>query len=137
MQVRSNDPLMVRIAELGVGPAEVGRARRELSRRLLGWGVVGQEAHDALLLTNELVTNAIRHAEAPVVLSAGVLSSGRLRIEVHDGSETLAVRRDPGHDDVDGRGLLMVEAVAESWGCGARDGGKHVWFQLAVPHPVL
>lgn len=58
-----------------------------------------------------------------------------LRVEVHD---SLARRpgprvpEQPGEHGTSGRGLLLVEALADSWGVHARDTGKVVWFELDV-----
>lgn len=125
-----NHPV-ARIALLGDGPTEVGRARRELARNLDEWGVAGDNAAVAILLTNELVTNAIKHGIGPVTLCAGVVdASGCLRIEVHDCSPVAVAPRDADDDDVDGRGLLLVDVLATTWGCGPEDPGKNVWFEL-------
>jgi anti-sigma regulatory factor (Ser/Thr protein kinase) len=117
------------IAELGYGHREVGRARRVLTRALDSWGVGNPTSEVAVLLTSELVTNAIRHGLAPVRLRAGLARPG-LRVEVEDdGSGTVATRRSE-IDDVDGRGLQIVAFLADRWGCGPASGGKRVWFEL-------
>jgi anti-sigma regulatory factor (Ser/Thr protein kinase) len=117
------------IAELGSGPREVGRARRVLARTLRGWGVDGAHAEVAVLLTSELVTNAIRHGAAPVRLRAGLEGRG-LRVEVDDEAAGRVRPRRPGHEDVDGRGLHLVDSLADRWGCRRVDGGKRIWFEL-------
>ena len=124
------------IAELGPGPREVSRARRALARALEGWGWRGESADVAILLASELLTNAVRHAGAPVRLSAGVEPlGGLLRVEVHDEVvEGVSVRRASG-DDEDGRGLQLVDVLAHQWGWRAvATGGKRVWFELDRGH---
>lgn len=124
------------IAELGSGPREVSRARRALARALDSWGWQGESADIAILLTSELLTNAVRHAGAPVLLSAGVEPlGGMLRVEVHDEIlDGVSVRRASG-DDEDGRGLQLVDVLARRWGWRAGPtGGKRVWFELDRSH---
>lgn len=117
------------IAELGTGPREVGRARRILARALSTWGIDGEPAEVAVLLTSELVTNAIRHGSGPVRVRAGV-DDRRLRVEVDDDAGgTLSPRR-AAPTDVDGRGLHLVETLSDRWGYRTADGGKRVWFEL-------
>ncbi len=120
------------IAELGSGPREVGRARRALTRALRGWGWSGEAVEVAVLLTSELVTNAIRHGAAPVRLSAGLLHAVVLRVEVQDPTDhAVGVRTTTTVDDEDGRGLQLVEVLSSSWGWKpVSSGGKRVWFEL-------
>lgn len=93
-------------------------------------------AHTAILLTSELVTNAITHGESPVTVA--VSWSGRaLRIEVHDRSRFMPAPW-PVIDRVDaetGRGLLLVDTLASDWGFYRTPGGKAVYFTLDCdPH---
>jgi anti-sigma regulatory factor (Ser/Thr protein kinase) len=120
------------IAELGSGPREVGRARRVLARALQGWGIDGEDAEVAVLLASELVTNAIRHGVAPVRVRAGMGRRG-LRVEVDDELAGDVAPRAHDADDIDGRGLHLVESLSDRWGCRPSNGGKRVWFELRVP----
>ena len=117
------------IAELGSGPREVGRARRVLARALERWGVDGECADVAVLLTSELVTNAIRHGAAPVRVRAGI-GSGGLRVEVDDEARGAVSPRQAAPTDLDGRGLHLVESLSDRWGWGSARRGKRVWFEL-------
>jgi anti-sigma regulatory factor (Ser/Thr protein kinase) len=93
----------------------------------------------ARLLTSELVTNAVRHGDAPVWL--GVRCDAEvLRVEVGDSSPVLpdapAGPPEPAADG--GRGLLIVAELAKDWGAtpAADRPGKTVWFELrASPAP--
>jgi anti-sigma regulatory factor (Ser/Thr protein kinase) len=84
----------------------------------------------AVLLTSELVTNALVHAAdgATLVIEA----AGRLaRIEVIDpGHATRLVPLRVGSLDEHGRGLAIVEDLASAWGVESRGPGKAVWFEL-------
>jgi anti-sigma regulatory factor (Ser/Thr protein kinase) len=120
------------IAELGSGPREVARARRVVARALTGWGLDGEEVEVAVLLTSELVTNAIRHGTAPVRVRAEV-GRRRLRIAVEDGSRGTVTPHEAASTDLDGRGLHLVDTLADRWGCRPAYGGKRVWFELGHP----
>ena len=84
-----------------------------------------------LLAVSELVTNAVEHAGTTVELRTSV-ADGRVRIEVVDGSGDLPHLRRPGPEALGGRGLLLVEEIADSWGVDPSAGGKSVWFELRL-----
>ncbi|MEV0317874.1 ATP-binding protein [Streptomyces sp. NPDC050658] len=124
-------------------------ARRLCGERLAAWGIpYGTDAHDTLtLLAAELCANAVRHGRVPgrdfrVDLTVEPApASTAVRISITD---TLGDRfpvpaaPDAADDRTDGRGLLLVAALADDWGCDPRpDGapGKTVWAQLAVNGP--
>ena len=88
----------------------------------------------AILLTSELVTNALTHGESPVTVAVS-WSVEQLRVEVHDRSRYLPapwpVRI--AVDDEAGRGLLLVDTLATDWGFYRTPGGKAVYFTLDCP----
>jgi anti-sigma regulatory factor (Ser/Thr protein kinase) len=87
---------------------------------------------DALLLLSELVSNSVQHAEGDLIQVLASQDDELLRIEVCDGGDGLpAVRRLPDHDDPHGRGLLLLDALADRWGTD-RIGGACVWFEIAL-----
>jgi anti-sigma regulatory factor (Ser/Thr protein kinase) len=88
------------------------------------------------LLTTELVSNAIRHTRDELTLTVR-LAGGRLRVGVSDSSHRRPQRVRAGGRDTSGRGLGLVEALADEWGVDPdeRGLGKTVWFELAAgPH---
>lgn len=87
---------------------------------------------DAMLLcTSELVTNAVLHGAPPFELVITVRAS-HLRVEVRDGDDTVARRRDPlANDTLSGRGLGIVETLTERWGSEPEGDGKVTWFEMA------
>ncbi len=89
-----------------------------------------------VLLTNELVTNAVVHGHAPVQVS--VSDDGvRVRVEVADGrpGPLSPAPASPGADRTSGRGLVIVDQLADDWGCRPQENpdGKVVWFELSHP----
>lgn len=108
---------------------ETRRAVRELLRH---WGDPGQ-SEIAELLTSELVTNALVHTDREAEVTATVRPDG-LRVEVRDYTGRRPEPRAPHADDgTHGRGLFLVESLADAWGVsapGTGDPGKVVWFEL-------
>jgi Stage II sporulation protein E (SpoIIE)/Histidine kinase-like ATPase domain len=88
----------------------------------------------AALLTTELVSNAMRQTREELVLTVG-LAVGRLRVGVSDSSHRRPQLVQVGSRDTSGRGLHLVEALADRWGVepDERGLGKTVWFELDVP----
>jgi two-component sensor histidine kinase len=86
----------------------------------------------AVLLTSELVTNAVVHARTELVVTVS-RDGDRARVAVHDEESIPPHRREAGLDG--GRGLALVEALAGSWGTFSQGEGKAVWFELPGTTP--
>nr|WP_078509092.1 ATP-binding protein [Streptomyces zinciresistens] len=107
----------------------VPEARRALRALLRHWGKPGR-SDIAELLTSELVTNAIVHTGHEAYLTATLGPDG-LRVEVRDFVARRPEPRVPDADDgTNGRGLLLVQALADAWGVRTHGVGKAVWFEL-------
>lgn len=110
------------------------RARRLIDAALHEVGFRGDAAL-VQLLASELVTNAIIHARPPFALRLDV-TDVRARVDVEDGdAEHLPVRRDADPTDLapGGRGLMLVDELADEWGCEVPGGDrKSVWFCVGV-----
>jgi anti-sigma regulatory factor (Ser/Thr protein kinase) len=104
-------------------------ARRFAERTMTDWSVDESRYETARLLVSELVANAVTHAETEVVVQLD-LSDERLRVEVQDGSGGQPRAGQPRPEDPSGRGLMIVEALADRWGVEASPPGKIVWFEL-------
>jgi len=106
------------------------RARAFADETLRSWSCSGVSA-DAQLLVSELVGNAVLHGRSPADLRI-ILDDDHVRVEVHDGSAQPLRHREQhvAIDTTSGRGLLILDAVATSWGVERVDGGKTVWFEL-------
>lgn len=109
---------------------------RHLVLDLLRSWAAPHDREDAALLVTELVSNVVDHVQGQALLSLELaLSDGWLRVSVADFStEPPVVRRHP-DDRARGRGLRLVEAVADRWGVERHHGGKRIWFELAPPCP--
>lgn len=130
----------------GVGQADfagqavsVGVARAWANNRLAGH-VADEVRESVVLLLSELVTNAVVHSDSgrrpngqvTVFLAAG---DGAAYCEViDDGSATsVPVVRDLSEEDAGGRGLWMVNAMADAWGFHHDDEvGNAVWFRIGA-----
>ncbi len=66
----------------------------------------------------------------PVVQLWIVTDGISLVIYVWDNSDAMPVRQDAGPDQIGGRGLMLVEALAKEWGAYRLDSGKVVWAQI-------
>jgi signal transduction histidine kinase len=120
--------------ELGITAELTELARvRHWVRSVLG-GFPAHVVSTAVMVVDELTSNALRHGRAPyhVRLLPG---AAKLRIEVDDGAGEPARRRLP--SDHGGRGLLLVERCAAAWGQLRRPSGKTLWAELATePGPA-
>jgi anti-sigma regulatory factor (Ser/Thr protein kinase) len=117
----------------GADPA-VTRAARGWARRvlpvLLGRPVGAALQDDLDLLLSELCANAVRHA-AGVEEIRLFCTATALRVTVRDtGPGRPIVRYGVGTDSDNGRGMLLVEAIAARWGVQLGPGGKDVWLEL-------
>ena len=113
-------------------PASVPVARH-LVLDLLGAWKAPHDAGDAALLVTELVANVVDHVagEASFTLEL-TLSEQWLRISVADGSALRPVVREFEADAPRGRGMRLVEGIADRWGVEDHADGKRVWFELAA-----
>ena len=121
--------------ELAPEPASVGRARRFVASVLDG--EVDDEVLDAaLVVTSELATNAMLHAQTDFTVVVRCDHTG-LRLEVHDRSDLLPHRKRYSTTSGTGRGLVLVEALATVAGTDETDTGKVVWAVLTGTPPEL
>ncbi|MFD8915999.1 SpoIIE family protein phosphatase [Streptomyces sp. NPDC059575] len=114
-------------------PEALSRARHMIRTAVRAWGA-RERADDIELVTDELVTNVLMHTEGSAAVTLRVLDGPerKLRVEVEDSSSALPRRREAGAEGVSGRGLLLVELLADRWGVEARGGGKAVWCEFEV-----
>ncbi|MFG3147010.1 SpoIIE family protein phosphatase [Streptomyces sp. NPDC048243] len=114
-------------------PERIASARQQLRELLHDWSSADQ-LDSAVLLVSEMITNVLVHTDADALLAAAVTGEPgkrRMRIEVTDGSDDLPHRRDPGELASSGRGLVLVELLADAWGVDPRGEGKSIWFEFS------
>ncbi|NEW76734.1 ATP-binding protein [Streptomyces rhizosphaericus] len=142
--------------EVRPDPAEVSRARRWARSRLVGSGIGADEplAETLILLISELVTNAVVHTGCPAVLrmlfpaqsmgggggagggtpgpfaSRGAGVVGTVRVEVADASDRAPRQRCADEGDTHGRGLELVDGLADRWGWQPEGSGKQIWCEI-------
>ena len=120
---------------LTAGPAAAGQARRQVRAAICSWDIP-VDPDVAILLTSELVTNAIRHEVTGIVMLAITCPAGQLRVDVHDTSRALPMLIDAPVDAETGRGLMLVATLSAEWGFYRTPAGKAVYFTLAFPPDV-
>lgn len=110
------------------------RAARALMRELLG-AEASEAIEVAVLLTSELVANAVVHGRGEAVLEVSyVPGCGQLRVRVGDHSHEVPVLRHPSPTQDRGRGIGIIEHFSSCWGIdGPGKDGKCVWFELQLP----
>ncbi|WP_406418276.1 SpoIIE family protein phosphatase [Streptomyces sp. NBC_00873] len=113
-------------------PAAVARMRAAVTEKLDDWGL-SELAFATELVLSELITNAIRHASAPVTIR--VIHDRTLTCEVADSSSTSPHLRYATAMDEGGRGLFLVAQLAERWGTRYTPQGKVIWAELPLPRP--
>ena len=121
-------------------PTAAAAARRFVRDTLQAWVVTGAAADghglvdDAVLLTSELVTNAVVHAGTPVQVTCRLVE-GAVEVVVRDGHPARMVPEAAETEPTErtgGRGLLLPAALASAWGVAYGRSSKAVWFRLGL-----
>jgi anti-sigma regulatory factor (Ser/Thr protein kinase) len=116
--------------EFTAEPNSVTDARHFVVAALHG---IDEEISDAAaLMASELATNSVRHAATTFRVTVDC-TPDRLTVAVEDAGPGTPVVRTPTPEEPTGRGLQIVDALADDWGVTARaSGAKAVWFVLAI-----
>lgn len=123
--------LAQRVLGFPAHPASAGLARRMVSETLDGNKLPDEVVDSAELLVSEVVTNAIVHARSDVGVTVSV-ADGEVRVEVADHSPHLPAQRSHDHTAITGRGLALLDSLADSYGVrSVPDAGKVVWFTVS------
>ena len=113
-------------------PRSVRRARRFVAKALLAGDVPAELVDTAVLLVSELASNVILHARSGIEVSVACRPD-HARVAVADRNPRHLVRRRHAQDATTGRGLLLVDRLAATWGVEPAPDGKTVWFELRPP----
>jgi anti-sigma regulatory factor (Ser/Thr protein kinase) len=122
---------MTASAEFPATPESIAAARRFVAANV---GTMGEDERDAVaLMVSELATNSVRHARTPYRVEVR-RRDGTVRVAVSDTGTGLARVREPSPRDPHGRGLRVVNKLADAWGVEVRPQtpGKTTWFTLRV-----
>jgi len=112
-------------------------ARRWVMRQAAEMGVHGDAQGVVELLTSELVANALTHGppDGQITVEA-VVVDGSLQVTVCDQGDGSPVVRNPPATSEGGRGVMLVDLLARTWGTTPLPGGgKAVWFTVVVDAP--
>ncbi|MFI1014634.1 SpoIIE family protein phosphatase [Streptomyces sp. NPDC020965] len=130
-------------------PERIAAARQQTRELLHDWADPDR-IDSAVLMVSEMVTNVLVHTDGNALLVAEMTHGGpenegeagagagavrRLRVEVADASDELPHKRRPGEMASSGRGLLLMEMLADAWGVDPQGEGKLIWFELAESSP--
>ncbi|WP_392752602.1 SpoIIE family protein phosphatase [Streptomyces sp. LN590] len=113
-------------------PERISAARQQLRELLHDWEDP-EQIDAAVLMVSEMTTNVLVHTDGDALMVAeatGERGERRLRVEVADGSDELPHKRQPGEMASSGRGLVLMEVLADAWGVDPRGAGKSIWFEL-------
>ncbi|MFB6813839.1 SpoIIE family protein phosphatase [Streptomyces sp. NPDC056347] len=115
-------------------PEALSSARHMIRAAVRAWGAK-ERADEIELAADELITNALMHTDGGAIVTIRVLAGPerRLRVDVEDRSSALPRRRDAGDTGVSGRGLMLVDRLADLWGVEPRGSGKCVWCEFVIP----
>jgi anti-sigma regulatory factor (Ser/Thr protein kinase) len=109
----------------------VQHTREFVNSTLTGWAVPAALRADIVLLTSELVANAVLHARPPIELRMRRTATTVI-VEVVDSAPFLPRKLRPTADDERGRGLQLVALLADRWGTRATANGKAVWCMFTI-----
>ncbi|MFJ9629003.1 ATP-binding protein [Streptomyces sp. NPDC101175] len=115
----------------------VSDARKAVRKVVSDWGLASELAETAELLTSELVTNVILHAQDSATCRVICeLSAKSITVTVIDHGRGVPKMRSSSDTATNGRGLFLVDALAHDWGTRPVLRGKATYFVLEIPTPA-
>ena len=118
-------------------PAAAGEARAHVRAAVSAWQVP-VDPDIAILLTSDVVTDAIVHGAGPGVTVAIRCSRGQLRVDVYDSARSgfAPAPADPADKEAHPE-LALVARLADEWGAFRTPAGRTVYFALTMASPLL
>ena len=114
---------------LTAGPAAAAAARSQVRAAIYAWDIP-VDSSVAVLLTSELVTNALSHEAGKTIELVISCAYGQLHVDVYDTSPALPMPVDGPARAETGRGLMLLASLSSSWGYYRTPTGKAVYFTL-------
>ena len=114
---------------LTAGPAAAAEARSQVRAAICAWDVPVDPAV-AVLLTSELVTNALRHEAGRIIELVVSCAYRQLQVDVYDTSPTMALQMDAPPGAETGGGLTLLASLSSSWGYYRTPTGQAGYFTL-------
>jgi hypothetical protein len=111
-------------------PTAAAEARRQVQAAICAWDAPVDRSV-AILLTSELVTNALQHEVGDTVLLVISCGGDEFCVHVHDTSRTAPIPAESPVDAETGRGLLLTTKLSTEWGYYWTPAGKAVYFTLS------
>lgn len=111
--------------------SSVSLTRRQVDKALQAWG------HDELcdtaqMLISEMATNAVRHCTGATFSVNVSLAEDSLCLAVQDSSPRLPQVNHSDDDQENGRGMMIITMIADTWGVHEHASGKTVWAHLGL-----
>ena len=115
-------------------PVSAARVRHAIFDDLAAHRIERESIESVVLIASELMTNAVRHADAgPRGLRVSwELDADAVRVDVADEDPDIPSPRVPQPSEVGGRGLTIVDALSYEWGFDRLPHGKRVWARIPV-----
>lgn len=125
------DASVTEVLTLSADPRAVREARQLTARLCALAGLIEDVCDTAVLLTSEVVTNAVMHgrSQARIVVTVG---PREVLVEVGDDNSRPPVLQPHDEDALGGRGVGLLEVAASAWGVRDQPVGKVVWFALRI-----
>ena len=110
-------------------PLAAAEARGHVRAALSSWQVP-VDPDVAVLLTSDVVTNAILHGSGPSVTVAIRCSRGQLRVDVYDSARSMPLATETPDEKGAGPELALVALLADDWAVFRTTAGRAVYFAL-------
>ena len=104
--------------------------RHHVADVLRSEGCSGETLRNAVACASEVASNAVVHGKGPI--SVTVWRNPKVHVEIEDCGEGTPHLVDVDDFSEHGRGLRVVNVLADAWGVEPRDEGKAVWYEIAA-----